>query len=183
MGFQESWVALIMECITIVSYSILVNGEPKGLIKPSRGLRQGDSFSPYLFLFCVKGLNAIIRRVVMNGEIQGFSICRNGPKITHFFFLVDDCLLFCRSTLEECEKIQELLSYYEAASGQMINKNKTTLFFSRNTNEQMQEAFKLSLQVLAIKHYEYLGLPSFVGRGKKACFTQLKERNWAKMQG
>ena len=86
MGFQESRVALIMECITIVSYSILVNGEPKGLIKPSRGLRQGDSFSPYLFLFCAQGLNAIIRRVVMNGEIQGFSICRNGPKITHFFF-------------------------------------------------------------------------------------------------
>ena len=39
MGFQESWVALIMECIIIVSYSILVNGEPKGLIQPSRGLR------------------------------------------------------------------------------------------------------------------------------------------------
>ena len=39
MGFQESWVALIMECITTMSYSILVNGEPKGLIKPSRGLR------------------------------------------------------------------------------------------------------------------------------------------------
>ena len=66
----------------------------------------------------------------------------------------------------------------------MINKNKTTLFFSGNTDEQMEEAIKLSLQVLAIQHYEkHLGLPSFVGRGKKACFTQLKERIWAKMQG
>ena len=72
----------------------------------------------------------------MNGEIQGFSICRNRPKITHLFF-ANDYLLFCRSTLEECEKIQELLSYYEAALGQMIKKNKTTLFFSRNTNKQM----------------------------------------------
>lgn len=69
MGFREAWVALIMECITTVSYSILVNGEPKGLIKPSRGLRRGDPLSPYLFLFCAEGLNAILRRVVLNGEI------------------------------------------------------------------------------------------------------------------
>ena len=39
IGFQESWVAMIMECITTVMYSILVNGEPKGLITPTRGLR------------------------------------------------------------------------------------------------------------------------------------------------
>lgn len=39
LGFQESCVALIMECITTVTYSILVNGEPKGLITPTRGLR------------------------------------------------------------------------------------------------------------------------------------------------
>ena len=74
--------------------------------------------------------------------------------------------------MPECEKIQELLPYYEVALGQMINKNKTTLFFSTNIDVQIQEAIKLSLQVPAIQHYEkYLGLLSFVGRGKKACFT------------
>ena len=49
---------------------------------------------------------------------------------------------------------------------------------------QVQEAIKNSLGVPAIQHYEkYLGLPSFIGRNKKACFTQIKERVWAKMQG
>ena len=38
LGFHEDWVALLMECIMIVSYFILVNGEPKGLFRPSRGL-------------------------------------------------------------------------------------------------------------------------------------------------
>lgn len=39
MWFQESWVAMIMQCIYTVTYSIMVNGEPKGFIQPSRGLR------------------------------------------------------------------------------------------------------------------------------------------------
>ena len=68
---------------------------------------------------------------------------------------------------------------YEVAFGQMVNKGKTTLFFSRNTDDATQEAIKVSLDLLAIQHYErYLGLPSFVGRNKKACFTHIKERIW-----
>ena len=138
-----------MECISTVSYSILVNGESKGIITLSKGLRQGDPLSPFLFLFCAEGLNAILRKSAREGEIECFSLCRNGPKLTHLFF-ADDCLIFCRSTLEECQKIQTLLSYYEGASGQMINPAKTTLFFNRNTDEQTQEAIKISLGVPVI---------------------------------
>ena len=140
-GFQQSWVNLIMECVTTLSYSILVNGEPKGMIYPSRGIRQRDPLSPYLFLFCIEGLNAILRKATVAEEIEGFSLCRRGPKITHLFF-ADDCLLLCRSNLAECEKIKELLAVYEAASGQMVNKDKTTLFFSKNTDEESQEVIK-----------------------------------------
>ena len=170
-----------MECITTVSYSILVNGEPKGMFRPLRGLGQRNPLSPYLFLFCAKGLKAILNEATLKGEIHGFSICRNGPKLTHLFF-ADNNLLFCRASLTECEKIQEFLGSYEETSGEMINKSKTTLFFSKNTDAQTQE-IKLSLHVPAIQHYEkYLGLPSFVGRGKKACFMQIKEGIGVKMQ-
>lgn len=64
-----------------------------------------------------------------------------------------------------------------------MNKEKTTLFFSKNTSDAIQEAISVSLGLLAIQHYEkYLRLPSLVGRNKKACFTQIKERIWSKMQ-
>lgn len=125
----------------------------------------------------------ILREATLKDDIHGFFICKNDPKLTHLFF-EDDCLLFCRASLTECEKIQELLGFYETALGQMINKDKTTLFFSRNTNAHTMEDIKLSLNVLAIQHYvKYLGLPSFVGREKKASFTHIKERIWVKIQG
>ena len=62
MGFNPRWISLTMMCISSVSYSILINGEPHGLIKPSRGLRQGDPLSPYLFLLCVEGLYHMIKQ-------------------------------------------------------------------------------------------------------------------------
>ena len=39
MGFHERWSSLIMMCVTMVSYSMLINGEPKGKIILLRGLR------------------------------------------------------------------------------------------------------------------------------------------------
>lgn len=116
-------------------------------------------------------------------DTRGFSICIRGPKITHIFF-ADDCLLFFWSTIAECAKIQQLLNWYEVDSGQQVNRDKTTLFFSRNTSEETQQAIKALLGVPIIKNYEkYLGLLSFIGRQKKACFSQVKEKIWAKMQG
>ena len=88
------------------------------------------------------------------------------------------------STLKECYKIQTLLNYYEVASGQIINKEKTTLFFSKNIDAQTQDVIKEALNVPTIQYYEkYLGLPSFIGKEKKACFTNVKEQTWARIQG
>jgi hypothetical protein len=63
LGFDGHWVAMVMACIKTVSYSIILNGEPHGLIHPSKGIRQGDPISSYLFLLCAKGLSSLIRNV------------------------------------------------------------------------------------------------------------------------
>ena len=61
MGFNDRLTGLIMECVRSVSYSILVNGEPRGNIIPTRGIRQGDPLSPYLFLLVSVGLNGLLQ--------------------------------------------------------------------------------------------------------------------------
>lgn len=139
-----------LECIKLVTYSILVNGEPKGNIIPTRGIYQGDPLSPYLFLLCSEGLNGLIQNAVNSGCLEGFSLCRNCPKIFHLF-LADDKLLFCRARMGDIEKIQDILGKYEKASGKNINSNKTTLFFSQNVPCSMKVSLKNLLGLPEIK--------------------------------
>ena len=183
MGFCEQWIGLIMVCFKTVTYSIFVNGEPKGLIHPSRGLRQGDPLSPFLFLLCIEGLRGLINKVASNGDITEFKLCRHGPKLTHLFF-ADDSLLFCKANSTKCNKVMDLLSVYEDVSGQKINRDKIALFFSKSVTEANRQIIKRILGVREIRHYEkYLGLPSLTGKGKRASFDYIKERVWRKLQG
>lgn len=80
--------------------------------------------------------------------------------------------------------ILDLLGSYENVSGQKINKSKTTLFFSKSTLDETKEIIRGLLGVQEIQHYEkHLGLPSLVGKGKKANFNYIKEKVWKKLQG
>jgi hypothetical protein len=58
MGFHDRWVQLIMRLISSVSFSVLFNGTPLEEFRPTRGIRQGDTISPYLFLIAVEGFSA-----------------------------------------------------------------------------------------------------------------------------
>ena len=94
MGFHVRWVRLVMEMVKLVSYSILINGVPRRCIKPTRGIRQGDSLSPYLFLLRLEGLNGLIKKAIAVGDLRGFSLCKSSPQISHLFF-ANESLIFC----------------------------------------------------------------------------------------
>lgn len=101
MGFQQSWVVWIMRCIRTVSYSFILNGEAKGVVLPTRGLRQGDAISPYLFLICAEVLSLMISAAETQNRLHGLKICKRAPSISHLFF-ADDSFIFFKASTPEC---------------------------------------------------------------------------------
>jgi hypothetical protein len=183
MGFAPRWIGIIMICVKTVSYSILINGKPYGHIKPTRGLHQADPLSPYLFIICAEGLSNLLRKAEMNREVSGFPISRGGVKISHLFF-ADDSLLFCRATPDEWVKMQRILEDYEKASGQRFNREKTSLFFSKNTPLEVRDNLKSLVGVNSTQSYEkYLGLPSLIGRSRVRSFKSIEGRIWERLNG
>ena len=124
----------------------------------------------------------MLQKAVQESHIRGYSLCKNGPKVTHLFFAYDN-LLFCQARLAKLEVNQDILAMYEQASRQQINREKTTLFFSKADAEETKEEITNFLGVPEIKEYEkYLGLPTVMGRNKKASLNYIKEMVWSKLQ-
>jgi hypothetical protein len=116
----------------ICEYKLLVNQELAGPIVPERGLSQGDSLSPYLFILCAQGLMTLINKVRRSGVISmEFEFAGRAFVFTNLLF-VDDCFLFCRATDREVNVLKNILSIYEDVLGQQINFQKFKVLFSKN---------------------------------------------------
>ncbi|XP_050257533.1 uncharacterized protein LOC126702755 [Quercus robur] len=171
LGFPLLWINWVMTCITTPTFSVLINGKPFGHISPSRGLRQGDPLSPYLFLLCAEGFTALLAKAELEERIHGVSICRRAPRISHLLF-ADDSLLFCQATQREVNEVIGIIQTYGRASSQCINMEKSSVLFSSNTPNTQKAWVKNTLGVKEVERFEtYLGLPTLIGRAKYHAFA------------
>jgi hypothetical protein len=99
LGFHSQWIRWVMVCVNTVCYSIHFNGHMLDPFTPTRGIRQGDPLSPYLFLFVADGLSCLIRKEIENNALHELHICRRAPGISRLLF-ADDRLLFFEATIE-----------------------------------------------------------------------------------
>ena len=90
-GFAPEWIYLVMACVKLVKYSVKFNGKLLDSFIPTRGLRQGDPLSPFLFLFVVDALSVLVHKYVAEEGLREVTICRRAPTITHLLF-ADDSL-------------------------------------------------------------------------------------------
>jgi hypothetical protein len=172
-----------MTCVSSPSFSVLVNGQPKGRILPTRDLRQGDPLSLYLFLICAEGLSAMLSRSESEGRIFGMPVSFRGTRISHLFF-ADDSLLFCRANLIEWQNVLEILKRYERALGQKLNTDKTSIFFQQKYQREFKDHIGSLAGISATTNYhKYLGLPAMVGRSKSRTFAGIKDRVCKRLDG
>uniref|UniRef100_A0A803NVG0 Reverse transcriptase domain-containing protein n=1 Tax=Cannabis sativa TaxID=3483 RepID=A0A803NVG0_CANSA len=157
-------------------YKITHGGHNLGPIIPSRGIRQGDPLSPYLFLICAEGFSSLVQRYVQNRWLSGCRVARGAPIISHMLF-ADDSYVYCKANGTEAANVLHLLSVYERASGQKVNFDKSSVFFSNNTRDDVREYICSFLGVsAATENSTYLGLPCTMGRSKNAILGFLKEK-------
>ena len=100
MGFGEKWIRWIKWCISTAIFSVLVNGTPSGLFQSSRDLRQGDPFSPYLFVIVMEARSCLLKRAVGGGFLLACQVRERegeGVKVSHLLF-ADNTLVFCEAS-------------------------------------------------------------------------------------
>jgi hypothetical protein len=88
LGFNDVWIGWIEACISSFFFSILINGSPFGLISPTRGLRQGDPLSPFLFILGSEVFSKLIYNEASLGHIKGLRSLEITRPSTIYFLLM-----------------------------------------------------------------------------------------------
>ncbi|XP_048611796.1 uncharacterized protein LOC125586052 [Brassica napus] len=177
LGFPESFVSLISECITTTRFSVAVNGELGGYFKGARGLRQGDPLSPYLFVLAMEVFAQMLNRNFDEATI-GYHPQASDPSVTHPAF-ADDIMVFLDGQYGSLQQITWTLDSFSTWSGLTMNRDKTELFVAGMSQTEVTDMTSLGFSLGSLP-VRYLGLP-LMHRKLRICdyrplLDQLKRR-------
>ncbi|GJZ13757.1 hypothetical protein Tco_0548987 [Tanacetum coccineum] len=132
-GFHSRMIGWIIECVTTTLFSLCINGSLHGFFKGKRGLRQGDSMSPYLFTLVMEILNLMLnRRDRASNEFTYHRYCSNLNIINLCF--ADDLFLFAHGDVDSARVIMDSLDEFKNASGLTPSLPKSTTYFCNVLN-------------------------------------------------
>ena len=120
----------------------------------------------------------MLQRAEEERKIIGIRIYREAPRVNHLFFAYDSLILM-KAEVGGAQELMRILERYEGASGQIINKDKSSIMFSPNTSEIIRHHIKSNMSIVQEAWNEkYLGLPVSVGISKKKTFEYIKKKLW-----
>lgn len=176
LGLPSRIISLIMHCISTPSMQILWKGRPTESFCPSRGIRQGDPLSPYIFILCMERLSQAITKEVRNGNWEAIKLGHRGSPISHLFF-ADDLFLFSGTSQNQLALIKRMLDDFCDASGQVISQSKTRMFFSKNITKREADRIGETLPFQRSHNLgNYLGVPLLHDRVTKDTYGYLIDK-------
>ena len=134
-GFNEQFTNLIQQCLSMVHYSLLLNGGICPKFQLERGLRQGDPLSPYLFILGSEVLMHLINREIIQLKLTCIKPSRKAPPISKLCY-ADDIILFYKASVTKLSTLKECLGKYCQYSKQIINVEKSEVFPSKGIRPQ-----------------------------------------------
>ncbi|XP_043809034.1 uncharacterized protein LOC110606238 [Manihot esculenta] len=182
-NFSSLWRTNVRHCVHSASMSVLWNNEKLESFLPTRGIRQGDPLSSYLFVLCVEQLSNIIKHSVKQGAWHPLPISNNGPLVSHLMF-ADDMVLFAEATEEQLDVIINCLTVFCNASGQKVNFLKSSLFVSPNVSTSTASRLSSKSGIPLVSDLgRYLGVPSLHGRVSQVQFRGLVDDMRSRLAG
>ena len=116
MNFRK----LVLSCISSVHYSVLINGNISGSFKPSRGIRQGDPLSLFLFILCSEIFSRLMFKEESTGNLQGIKISKGVQAISHFLY-ADDIIIVYRENVKNASTVRLVLEKFYSWSGLQVS--------------------------------------------------------------
>ncbi|KAL0378647.1 UNVERIFIED_CONTAM: hypothetical protein Sradi_3170200 [Sesamum radiatum] len=162
-NFPDRFIGWITQCITTATYSLSLNGSIRGFFRGSRGIRQGDPMSPYLFVIIMELWHVLLQQRIQNsdgflyhwkcGELGILNLC-----------FADDVLIFCSGTLQSVSIIKNVLSEFASMSGLRVNPNKSQIILSKSVISERQGILDLMGFQEGSLPIKYLGVPLVASR-------------------
>lgn len=138
MNFPDLWISWIRTCLNFSSFSIIVNGTPSPWFSFSRGVRQGDPISSYLFILISQNLTSMLNFVFRSNMIPAFD-CNLRSNFSHLMF-ADDLVLVSYASRCATHNIKILLSIYAQLTGQSLNPSKSQTYFPFRFNKRVSRS-------------------------------------------
>ncbi|KAM6541541.1 hypothetical protein CsatB_005988 [Cannabis sativa] len=153
MGFNISWVALIMTSVSSVKYNV------------------------------VHGLSTLIQRFEQRQWIYGCKIARGAPSVSHMLFADDSYLYCQASEEEASRVMSLLHKFEVASGQKVNLAKSLIFFNNNIDASVRQRIMAITGMVQADEHSKYLGLPSTMGRNKNDVLGFLKEKVRKRVEG
>ncbi|PRQ37815.1 putative RNA-directed DNA polymerase [Rosa chinensis] len=172
-----------MSSVSSTSFQVCLNGELSNEFKASRGIRQGDPLSPYLFVLCMEKLSHLIKSAVEDGLWKPVRASGSSPLISHLFF-ADDLILFAEASCDQARILKRCLDLFCDISGQEVNFSKSVLFCSPNTRKSLaRNISQICGSVLTTNLGKYLGVPLIHTKITKQTYAAVVDKVQGRLAG